>query len=179
MKSCFLGVDVLSFIIPLKMTISFIICISGIHWQVIMFNSRLYSFVFKNSTHFFIYHVDSQGRGGSRIFCRRGCTRPLLYFNTNKPHFFLQNTSCIRKPQVISWGGGAHPMHPPPRSAPAREIGWELFGPFILVLITFVFVNKTSIFTASSSRLLSHSESLHISVHFRPVTTQVHYSSGA
>ena len=32
--------------------------------------------------------------------------------------FFLQNTSCIRKPQVIS-GGGAHPLHPPPRSAPA------------------------------------------------------------
>ena len=37
-------------------------------------------------------------RGGSRIFFRRGCTRLLLYFNTNKPHsFFLQNTSCIRK----------------------------------------------------------------------------------
>ena len=31
--------------------------------------------------------------------------------------FFLQNTSCIRKPQVIS-GGGAHPLHPLPRSAP-------------------------------------------------------------
>ena len=33
---------------------------------------------------------------------------------------FLQNTSCIRKPQVISGGGGggAHPLHPPPRSAP-------------------------------------------------------------
>ena len=31
----------------------------------------------------------------------------LLYFNTNKPQsFFLQNTSCIRKPQVISGGGG-------------------------------------------------------------------------
>ena len=46
-------------------------------------------------------------RGGSRIFFRRGCTR--LYFNTNKPHSFfliLQNTSCIRKPQVISGGGG-------------------------------------------------------------------------
>ena len=44
-------------------------------------------------------------RGGSRIFLRRGCTRLLLYFNTNKPHsFFLQNTSCIRKPQVISGG---------------------------------------------------------------------------
>ena len=41
-------------------------------------------------------------RGGSRIFFRRGCTRLLRYFNTNKPHsFFLQN------------------MHPPPRSAPA------------------------------------------------------------
>ena len=46
-------------------------------------------------------------RGGSRIFFRRGCTRLLLYFNTNKPHsffFFLQYTSCIRKPQVISGG---------------------------------------------------------------------------
>ena len=47
-------------------------------------------------------------KGGSRIFFRRGCTRLLLYFNTNKPHsfFFLQNTSCIRKPQVISGRGG-------------------------------------------------------------------------
>ena len=62
-------------------------------------------------------------RGGSRIFFRRGCTLLLLYFNTNKPHsFFLQNTSCIRKPQVISGGrGGAHPLHPPPRSAPVPE----------------------------------------------------------
>ena len=34
----------------------------------------------------------------------------MLYFNTNKPHsfFFLQNTSCIRKLQVMSKGvGGA------------------------------------------------------------------------
>ena len=30
----------------------------------------------------------------------------------------VQNTSCIRKLQVISGGGGAHPLHPPPRSAP-------------------------------------------------------------
>ena len=46
-------------------------------------------------------------RGGSRIFFRKGCTRLLLYFNTNKPHsFFWQNTSCIRKPQVISGGRG-------------------------------------------------------------------------
>ena len=62
-------------------------------------------------------------RGGSGIFFRRGCTRLLRYFNTNKPHsFFLQNTSCIRKPQVISRRGGAHPLHPPPRSAPARRV---------------------------------------------------------
>ena len=62
-----------------------------------------------------------QFRDGSRIFFRSGCTRLLLYFNTNKPHsFFLQNTSCIRKPQVISGGrGSAHLLHPPPRSAHA------------------------------------------------------------
>ena len=28
-------------------------------------------------------------RGGSRIFFRRGCTRLLLYFNTNTPHSFF------------------------------------------------------------------------------------------
>ena len=51
------------------------------------------------------------------FFLGEGCTRLLLYFNTNKPHsfFFSRNTSCIRKSQVIS-GGGAHPLHPPPRS---------------------------------------------------------------
>ena len=57
-------------------------------------------------------------RGGSRIFFRRGCTRLLLYFNTNKPHSFcripvvLENRRSSR-----GWGGGAHPLHPPPRSA--------------------------------------------------------------
>ena len=35
--------------------------------------------------------------------------------------FFSQNTSCIRKPQVISGGKGAHPLHPPPRSAPEHN----------------------------------------------------------
>ena len=35
--------------------------------------------------------------------------------------FFLQNTSCIRKPQVIS-GRGVHPLHPPPRSAPVVHL---------------------------------------------------------
>ena len=39
-------------------------------------------------------------QGRIQDFFRRGCSRLLLYFNTNKPHsfFFLQNTSCIRKP---------------------------------------------------------------------------------
>ena len=32
----------------------------------------------------------------------------------------MQNTSCIRKPQVIS-EGGAHPLHPLPRSAPVED----------------------------------------------------------
>ena len=52
------------------------------------------------------------------FFFRRGCTRLLLYFNTNKPHgnFFLQNTSCIRKLQVISGGGGGGGCRP---SAPS------------------------------------------------------------
>ena len=47
-------------------------------------------------------------QGRIQVFFRRGCTRLLLYFDTNKPHsfLFLQNTSCIRKPQVISGEGG-------------------------------------------------------------------------
>ena len=65
-------------------------------------------------------------QGGSRIFLSRGCTRLLLYFNTNKPqsffYFFLQNTSCIRKPQVISGEGGVRthcilPLDPPLQKA--------------------------------------------------------------
>ena len=48
----------------------------------------------------------------------------LVSFSTSAPishivfFFFSENTGCIRKPQVISGGGGAHPLHPPPRSAP-------------------------------------------------------------
>ena len=40
-------------------------------------------------------------------FFRKMCTTKeclLLFFNTNKP--LSQNTSCIEKLQVISWGGG-------------------------------------------------------------------------
>ena len=62
-----------------------------------------------------IFNISRHDRGGSRIFFRRGCTRLLLYFKANKPHsFFWQNTSCIRKPQVISGGGGCAPPAPSP-----------------------------------------------------------------
>ena len=55
-------------------------------------------------------------QGQIQDFFWRGCTRLLLYFNTNKPHsflFFLQNASCIRKLQVISGGGGTPCTLPP------------------------------------------------------------------
>ena len=42
----------------------------------------------------------------------------LVSCSTSTP---IKNTSCIRKPQVISGGGGTHPLHPPPRSAPEQR----------------------------------------------------------
>ena len=64
-------------------------------------------------------------QGRIQDFFSRGCTRLLLYCNTNKPQsfFFWQNTSCIRKPQVISGGGGevrtpcTLPLDPPLQKA--------------------------------------------------------------
>ena len=85
--------------------------------------------------------------GGSRIFFRRRCTRLLLYFNTNKPRSFLggQNTSCIRKPQVISGGGGAHPLHPPPRSAPGLKSFLPCFRSNNNSVLNFVFAISSKI----------------------------------
>ena len=64
-------------------------------------------------------------RGGSRIFLGGGA---LVSCSTSTPinhiqddivfFFFLQNISCIKKPQVILGGGGAYPLHPSPRSGP-------------------------------------------------------------
>ena len=52
------------------------------------------------------------------FFFRRGCPTTSTPIN-HIVFFFLQNTSCIRKPQVISGrGGGGAPLHPSPRSAP-------------------------------------------------------------
>ena len=53
--------------------------------------------------------------GGALVSC---CTSTPI----NHSFFFLQNSSCIRKPQVISGGGGAHPLHPPLRSAPGKVV---------------------------------------------------------
>jgi len=72
-----------------------------------------------------LFYFEKQYRGGSRIFFRRGCSRLLLYFNTNKPHssffFFFFRIPVIlenRRSSQGGRGGGAHPPHPPPRSAP-------------------------------------------------------------
>ena len=57
--------------------------------------------------------------GGALVSCSTSTPINHIVF-----YFILQNTSCIRKPQVISGGGGgggeggAHPLHAPPRSAP-------------------------------------------------------------
>ena len=67
-------------------------------------------------------------RGGSTIFLGGGA---LVSCSTSTPinhivFFFLQNTSCIKKPQFILWRGGAYPLHPPPRSGPGT--GTFVFG---------------------------------------------------
>ena len=65
-------------------------------------------------------HLTNLYRGGSRIFFRRGCNR-LLSTSTPINHIVLFFFGRI--PVVLenrgSGRGGAHPLHPPPRSAPA------------------------------------------------------------
>ena len=70
-------------------------------------------------------------RGGSRIFFRRGCTRLLLYFNTNKPHsiFFGRIPVVLENRRSAQEGGGAHPLHPPPRCAPVFRQQIKSFQP--------------------------------------------------
>ena len=60
-------------------------------------------------------------QGRIQDFFEKGCTRLLLYFNTNKPHsFFFAEYQLYQKTASYLRGGagGAHPLHPPPRSAP-------------------------------------------------------------
>ena len=89
---------------------------------------------------FNLFHLQCRGR--SRNFFRRGCTRLLLNFNTSKPHsvfFFSQNTSCIRKLQVISGGVRTPctlPLDPPlqcnriwPVNMTGKTKGWLVNSP--------------------------------------------------
>ena len=58
-------------------------------------------------------------QGQIQDFFRRGCTRLLLYFNTNKPQFFFCRIPVVLENcRSSQGGGGAYPLHPPPRSAP-------------------------------------------------------------
>ena len=54
-----------------------------------------------------VARVPMVSRGGSRIFFRRGCTRLLLYFNTNKPHssFFFCRIPVVLENRRSSQGG--------------------------------------------------------------------------
>ena len=102
-------------------------------------------------------------RGGSRIFLGGGA---LVSCSTSTPinHivFFWQNTSCIRKPQVISGEGGAHPLHPPPRSAPEMtdiiqtiRAVWENVCMYKVILQLFWFTHGHAIWLAEPTRLFS------------------------
>ena len=65
-------------------------------------------------------------RGGSRIFLRRGCTSKewrhwRLGWKNLKANTYIRR----RKLHLKGWGGGAHPLHPPPRSAPESGNSWS------------------------------------------------------
>ena len=60
-------------------------------------------------------------QGRIQDFFRRGCTRLLLYFNTNKPHSFFFGRLPVVLENRWSSQGGAHPLLPPPRSAPVAK----------------------------------------------------------
>ena len=74
-------------------------------------------------------------QGRIQDFFRRGCTRLLLYFNTNKQkhcfNFFFCRIPAVleNRRSCISRGGGggpppAHPLHPTPRSTPGLGLEW-------------------------------------------------------
>ena len=64
--------------------------------------------------------INWPNKGGSRIFFRRGCTRLLLYLVFF--FFFFGRILVVLENRRSSWGGrGAHPLHPPPRFAPAED----------------------------------------------------------
>ena len=53
-------------------------------------------------------------QGGIHDFFRRGCTRLLLYFNTNKPHSFFCRIPVVLEAVGHLRGGGVAPPAPSP-----------------------------------------------------------------
>ena len=78
--------------------------------------------------------------GGSRIFFRRGA---LVSCSTSTPinHIvfsFFDRIPVILENRRSSGGGrGAHPLHPPPRSAPVWVFKWNPFTRFFCLILRF------------------------------------------
>ena len=82
--------------------------------------------LFRASQTLVFFHIYVSGicshRGGSRIFFRRGCTRLLLYFNTNKPLiFFFCRIPVVLENRRSPQGGGCAPLAPSPQIRPCPK----------------------------------------------------------
>ena len=94
--------------------------------------------------------------GGALVFCSTSTPINHIVF------FSSQNTSCIRKLQVISGeGGGAHPLHPPPRSAPVVSFYFSERGGMsrYCCVTAYVFSSCTRRFPDDSVRQIRNTES--------------------
>ena len=99
----------------------------------------------ESQTYYIIRHLPSCTGADPGFFLGGG---PIVSCSTSTPinhivFFFLQNTSCIRKPQVIS-RGGAHPLHPPPRSAPVVVIVLFVCVCYLVVLPFHAYLKRNS-----------------------------------
>ena len=85
--------------------------------QQVLFYSRIPKLRFKTNRNYIKTFCIEVLRGGSRTFFRRGCTRLLLYFNTNKPHsFFFRRIPVVSENRRSSRGGA--PPAPSPEIRP-------------------------------------------------------------
>ena len=81
--------------------------------QQVLFYSRIPKLRFKTNRNYIKTFCIEVLRGGSRTFFRRGCTRLLLYFNTNKPHSFFFRRIPVVSENRRSSRGGAPPVPSP------------------------------------------------------------------
>ena len=71
-----------------------------------------------------------RAKGGSRIFFRRGCSRLLLHFNTNKPHrffFFFCSIPVVLENRRSSGGGGVRTPCTPISTPESSRLGGKIF----------------------------------------------------